>query len=239
MWRLIVVTSAFIALIFFEMSGGTDYAPVEHSLQVQGIRPHLAKIEDTTDDDPALSRLERAVASTREEKGSKVNVPILDITRAEDFQTRKAVALTADPQLTRLAPDADEAAILAALKDAGAEMDQSWPGAIELFARAAQEADLQRALRDETQHVDPNARDLRIVEGDLVNMRGGPGTEFEKITALTGGTEVVVLHAPGNGWLELQVLETGQVGWMADWLVSEATTQTGFAGTAAGQVSAN
>ena len=29
-----------------------------------------------------------------------------------------------------------------------------------------------------------------------------------------------VLQAPGNGWLELQVVSTGETGWMADWLVT-------------------
>ena len=107
-------------------------------------------------------------------------------------------------------------------------MHEVWPGAIELFARAEQEADLRVVRRQQAEAEARAASDIRVVEGDVANMRGGPGTDFEKITALTGGTEVMVLGTSGNGWLQLQVIETGEVGWMADWLVSAGFDATGL-----------
>jgi uncharacterized protein YgiM (DUF1202 family) len=64
--------------------------------------------------------------------------------------------------------------------------------------------------------------DLRLVSGNNVNMRNGPGTSYSVVGRLTRGEEVEVLSDPGNGWLKLRVAETGNVGWMADFLVSAA-----------------
>lgn len=56
--------------------------------------------------------------------------------------------------------------------------------------------------------------DIRVVAGSAVNMRLGPGTGYNKVSTLTGGTEVVALE-DSNGWTRLKVVETGRVGWMA------------------------
>jgi len=64
--------------------------------------------------------------------------------------------------------------------------------------------------------------DLRLVSGNNVNMRNGPGTSYSVVGRLTRGEEVEVLSDPGNGCLKLRVAETGNVGWMADFLVSAA-----------------
>lgn len=62
--------------------------------------------------------------------------------------------------------------------------------------------------------------DLRTISGNRVNMRRGPGTEHGVVSKLSEGTEVEVLSEPGNGWLELRVVDSGTVGWIADWLVT-------------------
>jgi uncharacterized protein YgiM (DUF1202 family) len=53
-------------------------------------------------------------------------------------------------------------------------------------------------------------------------MRNGPGTSYSVVDRLQRGDTVEVLAEPGNGWLKLRVAESGQVGWMADFLVSSA-----------------
>ncbi|WP_432689376.1 SH3 domain-containing protein [Pseudooceanicola sp. C21-150M6] len=65
--------------------------------------------------------------------------------------------------------------------------------------------------------------DIREVTGNRVNMRNGPGTNYAIVDRLTRGQEVEVLSEPGNGWLELRVNDTGQVGWMADFLVTASS----------------
>lgn len=70
---------------------------------------------------------------------------------------------------------------------------------------------------------DPDpVRDLRFVDGNRVNMRGGPGTEFAVIGQLLRDDMVEVIKDEGNGWLHLRVSATGEEGWMADWLVTAA-----------------
>ncbi|MEM1101896.1 MAG: SH3 domain-containing protein [Pseudomonadota bacterium] len=57
--------------------------------------------------------------------------------------------------------------------------------------------------------------DLRTVSASRVNMRGGPGTTFDVLDTLSRGAEARVLEDPGNGWVQIRVSDTGQVGWMA------------------------
>ena len=68
----------------------------------------------------------------------------------------------------------------------------------------------------------PPARDIRRVTGNVVNMRGGPGTQYDRTGKLRKDDEVIVLQEPGNGWIKLRSVDTGRVGWMADWLVTAA-----------------
>lgn len=66
------------------------------------------------------------------------------------------------------------------------------------------------------------AMDIRAVNGDRVNMRNGPGTNFSVLGTLGRGVAVEVLQETGDGWVKLRVADTGRVGWMADFLLSSA-----------------
>ncbi|MEM9438048.1 MAG: SH3 domain-containing protein [Pseudomonadota bacterium] len=57
--------------------------------------------------------------------------------------------------------------------------------------------------------------DLRSVSGSRVNMRNGPGTQYQVLAQLARGDEAEVLQDPGAGWVKIRVAETGRVGWMA------------------------
>lgn len=74
-------------------------------------------------------------------------------------------------------------------------------------------ADTQAVLEDATP-------DLRFVDGDRVNMRGGPGTDYAVIGRLRRNDMVEVIEDEGNGWLHLRDSVTGNEGWIADWLVT-------------------
>ncbi|MDF1857068.1 SH3 domain-containing protein [Pseudooceanicola sp.] len=69
---------------------------------------------------------------------------------------------------------------------------------------------------------DRAARDVRLVTGNRVNMRNGPGTEYSVLGRLTRGERVTVLQEPGNGWVKLKVEGSGRIGWMADFLLASA-----------------
>ncbi len=90
--------------------------------------------------------------------------------------------------------------------------------------------DLQEAERDTTRQdtvaasesgprIVP-APDFRFVDGDRVNMRGGPGTDYAVVGRLYRNDMVEIIQDEGNGWLHLRDTLTGDEGWIAEWLVT-------------------
>jgi len=58
--------------------------------------------------------------------------------------------------------------------------------------------------------------DLRTVAGSRVNMRAGPGTNFNVLDSLIAGTWTEVLEVDADGWARIRNMDTGQEGWMAE-----------------------
>lgn len=65
-------------------------------------------------------------------------------------------------------------------------------------------------------------KDIREVAGTRVNLRDGPGTQYSVVASLSRGDPVIVLDDSGNGWLRLEVYDSGRQGWMAASLVTAA-----------------
>jgi uncharacterized protein YgiM (DUF1202 family) len=57
--------------------------------------------------------------------------------------------------------------------------------------------------------------DYRVVTGNRVNLRNGPGTGFSPIAQLLRGQEVEILREDSSGWVKLRTLEGSRVGWMS------------------------
>lgn len=68
--------------------------------------------------------------------------------------------------------------------------------------------------------IEPTPLDLRLVAGSRVNMRSGPGTTHDVLDTLDGGTETEVLEVNAGGWAKVRVTNTGQIGWMAERLLT-------------------
>jgi len=81
------------------------------------------------------------------------------------------------------------------------------------------EASLQSAVVDV---VEQAIVDLRTVSGNRVNMRAGPGTNFDVLDTLTRGTAAEVIEVNDNGWARIRVTSTDQSGWMAERLLSDS-----------------
>jgi len=64
--------------------------------------------------------------------------------------------------------------------------------------------------------------DLRTVRGNRVNVRGGPGTDYEVVIRLGRGDAVEILQDNGDGWVKMRPLEGGPEGWMADFLLTSS-----------------
>lgn len=63
--------------------------------------------------------------------------------------------------------------------------------------------------------------DLREVAGSRVNMRIGPGTDFDVITTLNAGTKLEVLEINADGWANVMTTDLGIEGWMAERLLTD------------------
>ncbi len=64
--------------------------------------------------------------------------------------------------------------------------------------------------------------DIREVAGRRVNMRSGPGTNFDVLVTLDRGTATEVVDIDGNGWAQVRVIDTDQIGWMAERLLTDS-----------------
>lgn len=64
--------------------------------------------------------------------------------------------------------------------------------------------------------VAPAPADLRYVSGSVVNMRGGPSTNFGVVDKLPRGTLTEVVEVNSEGWARIIVPSTGLEGWMAE-----------------------
>ncbi len=227
MWRFILVTFGFLGFSFYELSGGAHYAPVDHSIQARALMDEpRSPVQENADETPSRFASVDELRTTRLEKLDTTADERFNVTLAsangDNFRTESVrPAATGEEKVALLTASAgDDAvsdAVTQALTDtsatATADAEKIWPGAIELFSqRQSQPSQEQRRA--------PTGTDIRYVTGNVVNMRDGPGTTYARITSLTDGTEVAVLDRTDDGWLMLRVTQTGEEGWMADWLVS-------------------
>jgi len=136
--------------------------------------------------------VEVAVAET------PVTEPVVEVTRAS---TASLVSVSAEPN------NVPEAEIIQAV------------------AEVVEETPVEEVIEDVVTEVvveAPAPLDLRLVAGSRVNMRAGPGTTFDVLDTLNGGTQTEVIEVNATGWARVRVTDTGQIGWMAERLLSES-----------------
>ncbi|WP_306115631.1 MULTISPECIES: SH3 domain-containing protein [unclassified Roseovarius] len=196
MWRFILVTFAFLGWSFYVLSGGADYEPRTQSWQAR------AKLDDIR---PLARPTAVDVASLP--TGEEVTDGIDEVSRA--------LSSLDDLNLTK---EGRFEVTLAALGD-----DAAPSTGFEADAQKAEDLTATPVIEPEPAVVEPApVQDLRRVTGSVVNMRDGPSTFYLAIGKLRAGDAVEVLENPGEGWLKIRVADTGQEGWMADWLVTAA-----------------
>ncbi len=219
MWRFMLITFGFLGFAFYELSGGADYEPHANSIQARvGQTDPVSVAELEPVDVPSIAELAQSVPEAA--PAERLGITLASIRIDETSPAAQLEAKTA--RVTAVATPVDEVQ-QAALDTAEDDARKVWPGAIELFQlQEAKRVQRTESIKAAQQDALAAQSDVRYVTGNLVNMRGGPSTEFAPVTQLSSGTEVAILEAPGNGWLMLRVMETGEEGWMADWLVSDA-----------------
>lgn len=202
MWRFIAVTFAFMGFAFYELSGGADYQPRTQPIQTQAklkaVRP-VARPGSDVQPEVHLAAVSTKSATEPEETVSRAALSFADLAPATNDPVTLMLATARPVEVPTVRADAAqiEQATLASLTGAPVQADE---GTEEVIASV----------------------DIRQIKGNVVNMRMGPGTNYNRVGKLTGGTDVEVLQDPGNGWLKIRVVETRRVGWMADFLVTAA-----------------
>ncbi|MDX1786182.1 MAG: SH3 domain-containing protein [Roseovarius sp.] len=222
MWRFMLLTFAFLGFAFYQLSGGADYAPRADSLQdalqdrplfaqpkpVQSRALEVATAKPRIKLTPRLIKQKReAVQAAHDAREARKQDRYLQAQQATRFQVTLAAASPAksvfDSQTIK-------------------EMGLSGVGA---FSGGTLARDVSGVIggtgavlagTDDTSE----PADIRSVTGTLVNMRDGPGTDYLQVDQLSQGTQVEVLETAANGWVHLRALDTGQSGWMADWLLT-------------------
>ncbi|MFZ7102274.1 MAG: SH3 domain-containing protein [Peptococcaceae bacterium] len=62
-----------------------------------------------------------------------------------------------------------------------------------------------------------------MISGSIVNVRSGPGTEYTRIAQVNEGQFVSILSEENN-WYQVKLAD-GKVGWLANWLISEQSSE--------------
>lgn len=176
MWRFIVITFGFLGFSFYELSGGSDYAPAEGSRQAVAIERN--KVE-----------AQRALAEAQSKPQAPAPVPVITVAAAQPEAT---IVLASATATTEPKP--------AAAKPETPVVDLTKANAL-------------------TASPEPE-KDIREVTGNRVNLRRGPGTDYSAVGKLRRGDQVLILRDNGDGWLKLRVIETGRIGYMADFLLT-------------------
>lgn len=207
MVRFIVLTFALLGVVFYEMSGGADFEPA--SARLTDIRKDPLKPARFAERDP-VADLEANVTRVA-----------LNLTTVEDVLTGGATQPARNVEPLSPAPEArieqvafpaprnnEIAAIIPSLVEGA---DSTTFGQ---FATINVEAGTDAGPTQ-------TSADIRSVTGTRVNVRGGPGTDFNVVTGLVLGDEVEVLEDTGTGWVQTRPLDGGPIGWVADFLLSE------------------
>lgn len=192
MWRFILVTFGFLGWSFYELSDGADFVP------------EIAAVSTETNTQIASKTPSRPAATSAQKINSITNVSV------PTTATSKAHFVSLRQNQVAPKPSAGTNVTLASVS-------QTRPS-----AQLGQDLNKARRLThpETTAQPKPGLLDIRNVKKNRVNMRSGPGTQYGVAAKLSKGTEVEILSNLGNGWLELRVVETGKIGWMADWLIT-------------------
>lgn len=218
------VTFAFLGAAFYQLSDGADYAPRDGSLQAEAAKARLARDVIAAAPRPATAVRPKAIAEALPET--------LPMTLPEAVVARASLTTLQAPAPARPAlVEPDRAANALARQIEGYSLERlavAPPSAMSAPDMAPNVAALvaplitPAGLAPATATEGTAGQDIRTVLRSRVNLRDGPGTQFDIVTKLDSGEAVALLENDGTGWVRLRVLETGRVGWMADYLISAA-----------------
>lgn len=196
----ILVSLIFLAWAFFELSGGSGFDPDAAA------RDRMAERQRA---DEAFDARIAAVPPARLPTPITETAPTLAVARAApEPQTVPSASHAAVPASLPATPSGTppEASAESSTVESTVEIAEPPPAA-------------STAAPPEPQVM---VQDMRTVRPARANMREGPGTNNPVLATLDRGTEVELLGDPAGGWVQLRVIETNLIGWMAQSLLLPA-----------------
>jgi len=214
MKRFIFVSFAFLAWVFYELSGGADFQPPV-AMTSPAPKTVIASAAAPVEARPMKAAALVASPAIENPKPAKpIPLPVVaepDVDPDIETVDQLDQIRTSLSQGISLFPDANSDAQQLTL----ASLEQGVAG---LSAVAMPDVTPQ----PEPVILAPPPADIREITGTRVNMRDGPGTIYPVVTKLTIGHEVEVLGDSGTGWLRLRSLPEQQIGWISASLVSKS-----------------
>ena len=213
MKRFILLSFGFLGWAFYEMSGGDEFESA--SDRVARLDPAPAITVTEVDETPAAETVvAETVIDTDPPTSSEISRVSLNLTTLQDAQEAVAEPVAeAAPTTANVDPETG-VAVNTGLTLASADTPAIIPSLInpnDTGAAAVQTASVQAQSA---------ITDVRTVNGNRVNVRGGPGTNFDVIGKLVRGDSVEILQDDGTGWVLMRSLDTGAQGWLADFLLN-------------------
>jgi hypothetical protein len=201
MKSFILITFGLLGFAFYEMSDGADFDA--NALRVSRVDAAPA-IEETQlasaqTDTPVVT----AEPKLEQNEVSRGAVTLAALSTTTDAGTRVSATLTPAVATTTATEEAEPASQLIL------------PSLIAATDQPATEA-VPTSLEQETQAI------IRTIAGNRVNVRGGPGTNYDVVSRMVKGQEVEILSDPGQGWVKMRPVDGGSVGWLADFLLNES-----------------
>ncbi|HEY9040255.1 MAG TPA: SH3 domain-containing protein [Roseovarius sp.] len=228
MWRFILICFGFLGFAFYELSGGADYKPAPNSLQIaMQNKPFFAPPREVAPtlndggeqlaeaDDPALPPIQKP-------NNPRIKAPAKSVSVGDDAD-RTQTTFAGLSGIGDSGTGGIEITLASAAHNlAGGEAIGQRPiQTVGTFNAESLVQDVNRLPIEQALVARQQPADIRSVAGSNANMRSGPGTGFDKLDQLSQGTQVEVLDRRG-AWVELRNMQTGQTGWMADWLITAA-----------------
>ena len=208
MKRFILLTFGFMGWAFYEMSGGDEFESASDRIARLNPAPEVTVTE--VDETPAVVTAE-------------ASPDVIDTDPpSNDGVTRVSL------NLTTVQEAAEQATETAALQVAAANIDPETGVAVNTDTTTSS-ADTPAIIPS---LIAPNdgdeigvtrafgANDVRTVSGNRVNVRGGPGTDYNVVSRLVRGDAVEIIEDNGNGWVLMRPMDGGTQGWMADFLLT-------------------
>ncbi len=203
--KFVVVSFAFMAWAFYELSGGSDFEPK--------IRHEIAEVQP-----------QKSLVSTEPARITPTSIePVVTKAAAVVPTVKRTPSPRSDETPTTQVVQTSFHAVSAASSSAFQTPKATTPSLTTALKSTDTSDSFSQALANGMVILPEQKKDMRSVRGSRVNLRGGPGTSFGVLGVLNRDQAVEVLRDEGKGWVKLRDQESGRVGWMAAKMLTQKT----------------